>query len=245
MAVPFKSKWDAADVGDMDADGGREVVAAEVLAALGGLPAEVQARTASGAAYSLTVRDVVGGELVGSWVGDVPLQPRTELTFTVRSGHRNSHSIECFVRDCEQDRIRLVLRSVSRVRGRRRSARSATDALFLVYDRIEIDAEVTSISTGGMRINSPIQFTAGNEVRGMLNLAGQVFPLAAEVRYCKQHADRFEVGLEFRMLRADELAILESIVQREAEGRRAGEGVAAEAAPSQRDIRERLRRWAA
>ena len=69
----------------------------------------------------------------------------------------------------------------------------------------------------------PMPMVDGSEVRGMLNIEGRVFPVAAEVRHCNQCADGYEIGVVFRHLHAEERELLAGLAGTGERGRRGEE----------------------
>ena len=216
---------------------------AEAISALGSLPTDVTARGAD-AAYQLRILDVRDGALVAESADDKqPPRTHSTMTLTASDGRRHAASVDCVVRSTRQRRLKLDVAFVSLHDGRRAAPRTALNELFLVYDTTELDATVNDVSVGGMRFLCPILMRPDNEVRGMLNVAGRVFPVAALVRHCAEQGHEYAVGVEFRFLRAEEVELLASLSQT-GEGRRGREGAPPDP-PSHDDIRDRLRRWAA
>jgi hypothetical protein len=153
------------------------------------------------------------------------------------------------VSEVGDEHLHLGVRFVSRVEGRRRTGRVAVDELFLIYGALEADGSVTDVSEHGMRFECPVAMVDGSEVRGMLNIDGRVFPVAAEVRHCTHADDGYEIGVAFRHLHDHERELLAGLASDDQLGRRQGEAAdvdTAEPAPATPDdIRARLRRWAA
>jgi hypothetical protein len=166
------------------------------------------------------------------------------LCIRTTSDRRAAHDIECVVSHARGDRVKLDVRSVALVSGRRAGKRAPTNDLFLIYGQLEVDAQVINISQGGMRFVCPLDMQVGAEVRGMLNIQHHVFPVAAEVRHTTKRSAKHEIGVTFRNLRQDERDLLAHLADTHETGRRDTE--TGDTAPLRaEDIRERLRRWAA
>jgi PilZ domain len=215
---------------------------AEAISALGDLPADVDARGAE-ADYQLRILDLRDGALIAEVRGDGQPLIHSTLTMKAADGRRHAATVECVVRSTTRGKLALDVAFVSLHNGRRSSPRAAVHELFLLYGATEVDATVTDVSVGGMRFLCPIAMLPDAEVRGMLNISGRVFPVAALVRHCAERGSEHEVGVEFRFLRAEETDLLGSLAD-SFDGRRSGEGDPPQA-PTEDDIRERLRRWAA
>ena len=226
----------------------RELLLAEALASLGPLPAELTAVSAMHE-YPLRLEASLGGTLLATCIG--PEQPGRGAELVVQTRHdRRVHSdVGIVVSEVGDEHLHLGVRYVSRVEGRRRAGRVAVDELFLIYGAQEADGSVTDISEHGMRFECPVAMVDGSEVRGMLNIDGRVFPVAAEVRHCTHAEDGYEIGVAFRHLHDHERELLAGLAADDQLGRRQGEAAdvdTAEPAPATPDdIRARLRRWAA
>jgi hypothetical protein len=226
----------------------RDLLLAEARAALGQLPVEVTAASAVHE-YQLRIEVSLGGTLVAYCAGpEVPGQG-AELVVRTTVDRRAHSDLGVYVSEVADDHLHLGVRFVSRVAGRRRSNRVAVDELFLIYGAQEADGTVTDISEQGMRFVCPVAMVDGSEIRGMLNVEGRVFPVAAEVRHCSHGGEGYEIGVIFRHLHDHERELLAGLAANDELGRRQGETVdtdptsPAPATPD--DIRARLRRWAA
>jgi hypothetical protein len=218
------------------------LVLADALSALGEMPVDVTAASAL-ASYQLRVVDVTGGNLVADCANDPPYKG-AELLIRTSSDRRAAYDIDCIVCNARRWRVKLAVRSVARVSGRRHGNRSAIHELFLIYGEIEADGDVLDISKDGMRFICAVPMQVGSEVRGMLNVEGRVFPIAAEVRHATKRLHSYEVGVAFRHLRDEERDLFAKLTSDDETGRRDTDASTAPQ-PAAEDIRDRLRRWAA
>jgi hypothetical protein len=218
------------------------LVLADALSALGEVPVDVVAASAL-ASYRLRVIDVTGGDLVADCADERP-QTGAELLIRTISDRRAAYDIDCIVRNARGRRVKLAVRSVARVPGRRHGNRASIHELFLIYGEIEAVGEVIDVSQDGMRFICAFPMQVGGEVRGMLNIDGRVFPIAAEVRHATKRSHTYEVGVAFRHLRDEERDLFTQLTSDDETGRRDTDASSAPQ-PAAQDIRDRLRRWAA
>jgi hypothetical protein len=218
------------------------LVLADALSALGEVPVDVVAASAL-ASYRLRVVDVTGGDLVADCADERP-HTGTELRIRTSSDRRAAYEIDCIVRNARGRRVKLAIRSVARVPGRRHGNRASIHELFLIYGEIEADAEVIDVSKDGMRFICAVPMQVGGEVRGMLNIEGRVFPIAAEVRHANKRSNSYEVGVAFRHLRDEERDLFTQLTSDDETGRRDTDASTVPR-PAAQNIRDRLRRWAA
>jgi PilZ domain-containing protein len=216
-------------------------ILSQALAALGDLPANVTAGSRLGT-YELQITGTAAGRFTARSISQRPPVVKTELSIRAVSGQRLRHTIDCVVFEQVEDVVELEVRSIHKLRGRRSADRSPIKELFLIYSQTEIDAEVQDVSQDGMRFHSPVKMAIGSQLRGMLNVAGQVIPVAAEVRHSTKHTHGFIVGVRFRHLRDEEHALLATVTEGNNLGRRDDDHPSI---PPLDDVRERLRRWAA
>jgi hypothetical protein len=218
------------------------LVLADALSALGEVPVDVAAASAL-ANYRLRVVDVTGGDLVAECADDPP-RKGAELLIRTSSDRRAAYDIDCIVCNARGRKVKLAVRSVARVHGRRHGNRASIHELFLIYGDIEADGEVIDVSKDGMRFICAVPMQVGGEVRGMLNIEGRVFPIAAEVRHATKRLHSYEVGVAFRHLRDEERDLFAELTSDDETGRRDTDASTAPQ-PAAQDIRDRLRRWAA
>jgi hypothetical protein len=239
--LPLKIPLLTAEQCSMSTQCNDEMVLADALSALGELPLDVTATSAL-RGFRLHIVDLADGMLAAECIDKRPAVG-TELVIRTTSDRRAAYDIECVVSHGRSRRLKLDVRSLSRLPGRRRGTRAAIHELFLIYGDSELDGDVTNISQDGMRFRCTRSMDVGSEVRGMLNIHGRVFPVAAEVRHTTKRAGRYEVGVRFRHLRPEEHALFAQLTAAEELGRRQSEGTAT--LPQAQDIRDRLRRWTA
>jgi hypothetical protein len=218
------------------------LVLADALSALGEVPVDVVAASAL-ASYRLRVIDVTGGDLVADCADERP-QTGAELLIRTSSDRRAAYDIDCIVCHARGRRVKLAIRSVARVPGRRHGKRASIHELFLIYGDIEADGDVIDVSQDGMRFICAFPMQVGGEVRGMLNIDGRVFPIAAEVRHTTKRSHSYEIGVAFRHLRDEERDLFTKLTVDDETGRRDTDASTAPQ-PAVQDIRDRLRRWAA
>jgi hypothetical protein len=218
------------------------LVLADALSALGDVPVDVAA-TSVLASYRLRVVDVSDGDLIADCADERP-HKGAELLIRTSSDRRAAYDIDCIVSNARGRRVKLAVRSVTRVPGRRHGNRASIHELFLIYGEVEADGEVIDVSKDGMRFICPVPMQIGGEVRGMLNIEGRVFPIAAEVRHATKRSNSYEVGVVFRHLRDEERDLFTQLTSDDEIGRRDSDAPTAPQ-PAGQDIRDRLRRWAA
>jgi hypothetical protein len=206
------------------------------------VPVDVAATSAL-ASYRLRVVDVSDGDLIADCADERP-HTGAELLIRTSSDRRAAYDIDCIVSNARGRRVKLAVRSVTRVPGRRHGNRASIHELFLIYGEVEADGEVIDVSKDGMRFICPVPMQIGGEVRGMLNIEGRVFPIAAEVRHATKRSNSYEVGVVFRHLRDEERDLFTQLTSDDEIGRRDSDASTA-LQPAGQDIRDRLRRWAA
>jgi hypothetical protein len=213
------------------------------MSTLGDLP--VTLRTESRlVSTQMEITDVIDGRLIAK-CDEAGFGVGAELRVSTTSNRRAAYRLAVIVESREGDRLKLLIHSIDQSAGRRAVERSPLDELILISGDEEFDAVVTNISQVGLHLISPREIRVGDEIRGILNLAGRVFPIAADVRHVTSGHDGFHTGVSFRALRAAERELFIDWTSEKLSGRRLEERAALPQSPRTEDIRLRLRRWAA
>jgi hypothetical protein len=213
------------------------------MSTLGDLPVTLRAESRL-VSTQMEITDVIDGRLIAK-CDEAGIGVGVELRVSTTSNRRAAYRLGVIVESRESDRLKLLIQSIDQPASRRAAERSPLDELILICGNQEFDAVVTNISQDGLHLISPIELPLGHEIRGILNLAGRVLPIAADVRHVTSGLDGFHTGVSFRALRAAERELFIDWTSERLSGRRLEERAAPPQPPSTEDIRVRLRRWAA
>lgn len=213
------------------------------MSTLGDLPVSLRAENRL-VSTEMEIVDVVDGRLIAK-CEEAGVGVGAELQVSTTSNRRAAYRLGVKVESRESDRLKLRILTVDQPIGRRTTERASLDELILICGDEEYDAVVTNISQDGLHLISPKDLPLGGELRGILNLAGRVIPVAADVRHVTSKPDGFHTGVSFRALRPAERELFIDWTSQTLSGRRLDERVAPPQLPTTDDIRTRLRRWAA